>query len=70
MSTIISQKLEATNLETHTTECLSFDGCLHEPDQWSRPFCDEEARHGKRADLQKSGVKRMADGGFKVLVAA
>jgi hypothetical protein len=54
------------------TEYLSLDGFLHEPDQWSRPFFNDEAMQFKWAELQTSDAKlaRMADGGFKVLVAA
>ena len=54
------------------TEYLSLDGFFHEPDQWSRPFFNEEAMQFKWAELQTSDTKpkRIADGGFKVLVAA
>ena len=54
------------------TEYLSLDGFSHKPDQWSRPFFNEEAMQFKWAELQTSDakLKRMADGGFKVLVAA
>ena len=54
------------------TEYLSLDGFFHEPDQWSRPFFNEEAMQFKRAGLHASDaqLKRMAYGGFKLLVAA
>ena len=54
------------------TEYLSIDGFFHEPGQWSRPFFNEEAIQFKWAELQTSDahLKRMAYGGFKVLVAA
>ena len=53
-------------------EYLSLDGFFHGPDQWSRPFFKEEAMQFKWAELQTSDakLKLMADGGFKVLVAA
>jgi hypothetical protein len=47
MATIISQKLEATNLETRRNGYLSLDGLFHEPDQWARPFFNEEAMQFK-----------------------
>jgi hypothetical protein len=54
------------------TEYLSLDGFFHEPGQWSRPFFNEEVMQFKGADLQTSDaqLKRMAYGGFNVLVAA
>ena len=53
------------------TEYLSLDGFFHEPGQWSRPFFNQEAMQFKWAELQTSDaqLKRMAYGGFKVLVA-
>jgi hypothetical protein len=53
------------------TEYLSLDGLFHEPDQWSRPFLNEEAMQPKWAELQTrdAKLKRMTNGGFKVLVA-
>jgi hypothetical protein len=54
------------------TEYPPLDCFFHEPDQWSRPFLSEEAMQFKWAELQTNDGKlnRMADGGFKVLVAA
>jgi hypothetical protein len=54
------------------TEYQSIDGSFHEPDQGSRPFFNEEAMQFKWAELQTSDAKlnRMADGGFKLRVAA
>jgi hypothetical protein len=51
---------------------LSLDGFFHEPDPWSRPFFNEESMLFKWAEPQTSDaeLKRMADRGFKVLVAA
>jgi hypothetical protein len=53
------------------TEYLFLDGFFREPDQWSRPFFNEEAMQFKWAELQTSDakLKRMADGGFKLVAA-
>jgi hypothetical protein len=44
---------------------------FHEPDQWSLPFFNEESMLFKWTEPQTSDaeLKRMADRGFKVLVA-
>jgi hypothetical protein len=53
------------------TEYLSLDGSFHEPDQWSRPFLNEEAMQFKWAELQTSDAKlKLMANGFQVLVAA
>jgi hypothetical protein len=58
-------------LRLEATEYLSLDGFFYGPDQWSRPLFNEEAILFKWAEPQTSDAKRkrMADSGFKVLVA-
>jgi hypothetical protein len=73
MPTMISQKLEATNFETRRNgvpiPSMTFST---NPVKWSSLFFNEEAMQLRWAELHTSDaqLKRMAYGGFKVLMAA
>jgi len=72
MPTIISQKLEAANLETRHNGVLSLDGFFPRTRSMVTAVLQGGAMQFKWAELQTSDaqLKRMAYGGFKVLVAA